>query len=534
MSDVSKSTLEEITSRRTFAIISHPDAGKTTLTEKLLLYSGMVRTAGMVRARKGSKNASSDWMAMEQERGISITASAMQFPYKDAVINVLDTPGHQDFSEDTYRTLTAADSAIMVIDAAKGIETQTKKLFAVCRMRNVPILTFINKCDLPTRDPLELLQELEEVLGIQAAPIYWPIGEGKSFAGVVEIENKTILLFEKSQFGGAERAILKRIPYSELQASDMLDAELKAKLESDLELIAGAGNKFDKEAFLKGEQTPVFFGSALTNFGVEPFFDTFVELAPSPRPTKIKKDNGEETYLQPEDSTFSGFVFKIQANMNPKHRDSMAFLRICSGVFTRDMTAKNERLGTEVRLSRSYSMLAKDRETIDNAYPGDVVGFTNPGAFQIGDTISSTPGFCFPDMPQFAPEIVSQIRPLDVMRRKAFDKGLTQLSNEGAIQILKSYDNPAAPMMVAAVGRLQFDVLQYRIEDEYNVKTQLEFLPYTVCLYIVGDPRTVKKTQSAALAVDLKDRPLILLTGEWEKRYITEQNPDHKFLLFLG
>jgi peptide chain release factor 3 len=533
MNDQIKNIPGEIAARRTFAIISHPDAGKTTLTEKLLLYSGMVRTAGMVRARKGAKSASSDWMAMEQERGISITASAMQFPYKDAVINVLDTPGHQDFSEDTYRTLTAADSAIMVLDAAKGVEVQTRKLFAVCRMRNVPILTFINKLDLPSRDPLELLQEVEDVLGIQSAPIYWPIGEGKSFAGVIEIESKNILLFQKSEFGGAEKALLKRIPYSEIKNTDLLDNELKEKLEIDLELIGGAGTKFDKQAFLEGKQTPVFFGSALTNFGVEPFFDTFVELAPPPRAVKVIKENGEEKQIKPEDPVFSGFVFKIQANMNPKHRDSMAFLRICSGVFSRDMVAKNERLKSEVRLSRSYSMLAKDRETIDNAYPGDVVGFTNPGAFQIGDTIASEFGFSFPDMPQFAPEIVAQIRPLDVMRRKAFDKGLTQLSNEGAIQILRSYDNPAAPMMVAAVGRLQFDVLQYRVEDEYNVKTQLEFLPYTVCLYIQGDPRTIKKTQSAALAIDLKDRPLILLTGEWEKRYISEQNPNHKFLLFL-
>ncbi len=533
MSEISKNISAEIAARRTFAIISHPDAGKTTLTEKLLLYSGMVRTAGMVRARKGGKSASSDWMAMEQERGISITASAMQFPYKGAVINVLDTPGHQDFSEDTYRTLTAADSAIMVLDAAKGIETQTRKLFAVCRMRKVPILTFVNKLDLPSRDPLELLQELEEVLGIQSAPVYWPIGEGKSFAGVVEIASKNVLLFEKSEFGGSEKAILKKIPYANLKSSGLLDQELVSKLEEDLELLSGAGTKFDKQSFLDGKQTPVFFGSALTNFGVEPFFDTFVELAPPPRQVKIERGNGETEYIQPESEVFSGFVFKIQANMNPKHRDSMAFIRICSGVFSRDMAAKNQRLKSEVRLSRSYSMMAKDRETIDYAYPGDVVGFTNPGAFQIGDTIASELGFRFPDMPQFAPEIVSQIRPLDVMRRKAFEKGLTQLSNEGAIQILKSYDNPATQVMVAAVGRLQFDVLQYRIEDEYGVKTQLEFLPYTVCLYIKGDPRTIKKTQSAALAVDLKDRPLILLTGEWEKRYIIEQNPDHQFLLFL-
>ena len=533
MEEENKTAADEIAARRTFAIISHPDAGKTTLTEKLLLYSGMVRTAGMVRARKGGKAASSDWMAMEQERGISITASAMQFRYKDAVINVLDTPGHQDFSEDTYRTLTAADCAIMVIDAAKGVETQTRKLFAVCRMRNIPILTFINKMDLPARDPLDLLQEVEEVLGIQSAPLNWPIGEGKSFRGVVEIESKNILLFEASKLRGAEKAELRRVALSSLAQSNILEQDLKEKLENDLELLSVAGNKFNKENFLLGKQSPVFFGSALTNFGVEPFFDHFVNLAPPPRAVKIIKDNGEEALLDPEHPAFSGFVFKIQANMNPKHRDSMAFIRICSGVFSRDMVVKNQRLKSEVRLARSYSMLAKDRETIDNAYPGDVVGFTNPGAFQIGDTIASEYGFRFPDMPQFAPEILAQIRPLDVMKRKAFDKGLTQLSNEGAIQILKSYDNPAALPMVAAVGRLQFDVLQYRIEDEYGVKTHLDLLPYTVCLYIIGDPKTIKKTQSAAVAVDLKNRPLILLTGEWEKKYIAEQNPEHKFLMFL-
>lgn len=533
MSEGDKDTTKEIASRRTFAIISHPDAGKTTLTEKLLLYSGMVRTAGMVRARKGGKAASSDWMAMEQERGISITASAMQFRYKDAVINVLDTPGHQDFSEDTYRTLTAADSAIMVLDAAKGVETQTRKLFSVCRMRNVPILTFINKLDLPSRDPLDLLQEVEEVLGIQAAPLNWPVGDGKLFKGVIEIATKTLLLFERSEAGGAEKALLKRVSYDEIQKTDLLPDDLKAKVADDLELLSVAGNKFNRQTFLEGSQTPVFFGSALTNFGVEPFFDAFVDLAPSPRAMKVHLTSGGDDLLSPEDNRFSGFVFKIQANMNPRHRDSMAFLRICSGKFERDMVVRNVRLKSEVRLSRSYSMVAKDRETIDAAYPGDVVGFTNPGAFQIGDTISSTLDFRFPDMPQFAPEIVAQIRPLDVMKRKAFDKGITQLSNEGAIQILRSFDNPAASPMVAAVGRLQFDVLQFRIEDEYGVKTHLDFLPYTVCLYIIGDPRTLKRSQSAAVALDLKERPLLLLTGEWEKNYIAEQNPEHQFLMFV-
>jgi len=527
------SVAEEIASRRTFAIISHPDAGKTTLTEKLLLYSGMVRTAGMVRARKGQKTASSDWMAMEQERGISITASAMQFPYKNAVINVLDTPGHQDFSEDTYRTLSAADCAIMVLDAAKGVENQTRKLFAVCRMRGIPILTFINKLDLPSRDPLELLQEVEEVLGIQSSPINWPIGEGKSFSGVIDIAARNVLLFERSEMGGAAKAKIDVIPYSELEKSQLPD-DIREKLESDLELLSIAGNPFSNEKFLSGNLTPVFFGSALTNFGVEPFFDKFVELAPSPRPVEVVKDNGDPDIISPEESRFSGFVFKIQANMNPRHRDSMAFIRICSGVFSRDMVVKHVRRKEEVRLSRSYSMVAKDRATIDYAYPGDVVGVTNPGMFQIGDTISSEYGFRFKTMPQFAPELVANVRPKDVLRRKAFDKGLTQLSDEGAIQILRSYDHPSSSPMVAAVGRLQYDVLQYRIEDEYNVKVEIEMLPYTLCLYIVGDPRGMKRTQSSALALDKNDRPLILLTGEWEKRYILEQNPGLELTQFMG
>jgi peptide chain release factor 3 len=518
--------------RRTFAIISHPDAGKTTLTEKLLLYSGMVRTAGMVRGRKGSKATSSDWMAMEQERGISITASAMQFSYKGTTINLLDTPGHQDFSEDTYRTLTAADCAIMVIDAAKGVEAQTKKLFEVCRLRGIPAMTFVNKMDLPARDIFDLLSEVETVLGVKASPLYWPIGSGRYFVGVVNLQTKIVSLFQKSAHGGADRAIIEELPLAEFVARKSIDEELLSQLEFELALLEEAGNPFDYDDFLAGKISPVFFGSALTNFGIEPFFDSFVSLAPAPRPVHAKKNNGDDVIISSESEFFSGFVFKIQANMNPKHRDSMAFIRICSGVFERDMMVKHHRSGKDVRLSRSYAMAGQDRNTVDLAFPGDVIGVINPGVFGIGDTVSSINGFQFRDMPQFPPEIIAQIRPLDVMKRKAFEKGVTQLCSEGAVQMLRSYDNPHGTPYVAAVGKLQFEVLQYRIKEEYGVDTALDVLPYRYSAWLIGDPKDLKKTQSSFLALDSKDRVVVLFTGEWEKNYLLEKNPDcslHEF-----
>lgn len=521
----------ETAARRTFAIISHPDAGKTTLTEKLLLYSGMVRTAGMVRARKGGKSASSDWMAMEQERGISITASAMQFRYKGAVVNVLDTPGHQDFSEDTYRTLTAADSAIMVIDAAKGVENQTRKLFAVCRMRNIPILTFINKMDLPSREPLDLLHEVEEVLGIRSAPMNWPVGYARSFAGVADCRTKQLTLFTKSATGGSDRALSRQCTVDEALKSGLIESDVQQKLAEELELLAIAGNPFKREAFLGGELTPVFFGSALTNFGVEPFFDSFVDLAPAPRSYSALRADGSEIEINPANSPFSAFVFKIQSNMNVRHRDSMAFLRVCSGEFQRDMMVYHHRLAREIRLARSYSMVAKDRTTIDAAFPGDVVGAINPGVFAIGDTISAldTPGghdFNFKPMPKFPPEVIAQIRPVDVLKRKAFEKGMTQLALEGAVQILYSYDDRTAAPFVAAVGQLQFDVLQYRLRDEYGVETKLDLMPYRYGSYVFGDPKTIRRTQGSYLARDAQDRTLLLYTSDWEKRFILEQSPE--------
>jgi peptide chain release factor 3 len=510
--------------RRTFAIISHPDAGKTTLTEKLLLYSGMIQTAGMVRGRKGGKVAVSDWMGMEQERGISITASAMQFPYKDAVINVLDTPGHQDFSEDTYRTLTAADCAIMVIDAAKGVEAQTRKLFKVCSLRGIPVMTFVNKMDLPGRDPLDLMHEVEEVLGIHASAVNWPVGSGREFTGVVDRRTRDLLLFTKTSVGGAAKAKVERIPLSHPEVKNHVTPDLWDKLHQDLELLAVAGNPYDHPEFLRGKVTPVFFASALTNFGVEPFFDAFVEMAPPPGPRPADGPQGE-ILVDPAETPFSAYVFKLQANMNPKHRDSTAFLRICSGRFERDLVVKHHRSGKELRLSRPHTMLAADRNTLDLAYPGDIVGVINPGLFAIGDTLSVTGGFQFKPLPSFQPEIFARVRPKEVAKRKSFDKGVEQMTAEGTVQMLKSWDG--MDFYVAAVGRLQFDVLQYRLKSEYGVESDLELLPYHCSAWLSGDPETFDPPVQVLKTRDKLERPVILFRTLWDKDYTARKCPDH-------
>lgn len=517
--------------RRTFAIISHPDAGKTTLTEKLLLYSGMLRTAGMVQGRKGRKGAASDWMAMEQERGISITASAMQFPYKGSVINVLDTPGHQDFSEDTYRTLTAADSAIMVIDAAKGVEKQTRKLFEVCKLRQIPVLTFINKMDMPCRDPLDLMSEVEEVLGIGASALNWPIGSAKGFKGVVDRVRSEILLFSKAATAGAMKAEVRRYPLEDLQQIDELSADEKQELSDQLELLQAAGNPFKREDFLAGKVTPVFFGSALTNYGVEPFFDAFVDLAPSPTARIADLPGGNEKAIDPLQTPFSAYVFKLQANMDRRHRDSMAFLRICSGRFDRDLVVRHHRLGREVRLSRPHSLVAGERKTVDVAYPGDIVGVINPGLFAIGDTVSLSGGFDFKPLPQFQPEVFARVYPKDVGKRKSFDKGIEQLTSEGAIQLLKTVGD-GTPLF-AAVGQLQFEVLQYRLRDEYGVETQLQPESFECSAWLIGDPATFQKPARAMLVHDKQNRPVVLFNSLWEKQYAAKQNPKHQLLDIL-
>lgn len=511
--------------RRTFAIISHPDAGKTTLTEKLLLYSGMIRTAGMVRGRKGGKATSSDWMGMEQERGISITASAMQFGYKGAVVNLLDTPGHQDFSEDTYRTLTAADSAIMVIDAAKGVETQTRKLFAVCRLRGIPVLTLINKMDLPGRPPLDLMTEVEQALDIHAGAINWPIGSGIDFVGIVTRSDQRVQLFSRTAPGGATKVEVETMMLSDLSISGRVSDAIMEQVQHDLDLLEIAGNPFSRERFLTGEVTPVFFASALTNFGIESFLDAFVELAPTPSARLADGDDGAERSVDPIEAPFSAYVFKLQANMNPKHRDSTAFLRVCSGRFERDMVVKHHRLGREVRLSRPHSMVAQERSTVEEAFPGDIIGIINPGLFVIGDTISVTGGFNFKPLPQFQPEIFARIRPTDVGKRKAFDKGMWQMAQEGTVQIMRSLDEKES--FVAAVGRLQFDVLQYRLRNEYRVETILEPLSFTCSAWLEGDVQIFKAPTSSMIVKDERNRLVVLFADGLMKTIARDRNPNH-------
>jgi peptide chain release factor 3 len=529
MTDEFTAIQEEVAKRRTFAIISHPDAGKTTLTEKLLLYSGMIQTAGMVKGRKGRKSAASDWMAMEQERGISITSSAMQFSYKGAVINVLDTPGHEDFSEDTYRTLTAADCAIMVIDASKGVERQTRKLFEVCRLRKIPVLTFINKMDMPGRDPLELMNEVENVLQIHSSAMNWPIGSGKEFMGVVDRSKQECIFFIKTSFGGSQKAEQQKIALHSQEAEEKIGKQMYQTLLQELELLELAGNSFSKEEFLEGIVTPVFFASALTNFGVEPFFDAFIDLAPAPHSRVANLPDGSEIEIDPVKTPFSGYVFKLQANMDKQHRDSMAFIRICSGRFERNLTVKNLRSGKTIRLSHPHGMVAGERTTLDYAYPGDVIGVINPDFFAIGDTICVSGSFQFKPLPQFQPEIFAKIYPKDVGKRKSFDKGVLQLVSEGAIQMLKPYDGEG-DLIFAAVGQLQFEVMQYRLKDEYGVDTSISFLPYQCSAWILGDMKTFVKSSSSGVVQDRLGRPMALFAGAWEKQYSMKQNPNHQLV----
>ena len=527
--ELNSSLSKQISSRRTFAIISHPDAGKTTLTEKLLLYSGQIHTAGVIRGRKGRKFATSDWMSMEQERGISITASAMQFSYKDVIINILDTPGHEDFSEDTFRTLTAADCAIMVIDAAKGIEKQTLKLFEVCRLRKIPVLTFINKMDMPGREPLDLMGEVEAALNIKSYAYNWPIGLGKEFCGVYDrIANKA-LLFETSTKGGSQLANMSTHTLEDPKILNLIGQAELDRLKGDLSLIDTAGNSFNKEEFLSGSMTPVFFASALSNLGIEPFFNTFINLAPPPSARFANRPDGTEILIDPVTTPFSAYVFKIQANMDRKHHDSLAFLRICSGEFEKNMVIKHHRLNRDIRLARPHSLFAGERVTLSNAVAGDIVGVINPSIFFIGDTVSLTGGFNFKPLPQFQPEIFAKVTPKNVGKRKAFDKGVRQLAEEGAIQMLYS-QNQFDSTFYGAVGRLQFEVLQYRLEDEYNVETNLEILPYQCSSWIIGDIATYKKPFSSIIVKDRRENLMVLFNSSWEKQYAIKENPNHQFI----
>ncbi|MGB0387013.1 MAG: peptide chain release factor 3 [Ardenticatenaceae bacterium] len=505
---------EAVAVRRTFAIISHPDAGKTTLTEKLLLYGGAVHTAGAVRARKNQRSATSDWMKMEQERGISVTSTVLQFPYKGYTINLLDTPGHQDFSEDTYRTLTAADSAVMVIDAAKGIESQTKKLFQVTSERGVPIFTFVNKMDRPARPPLDLLDEIEEVLGLVPVPMNWPIGDGENFKGVYDRMTGTVHLFERTAHG-AKAAKVEVSDLDDPALLELLGENALYQLQEDVELIEGLLPSFEIEAFSKGQITPVYFGSALTNFGVQLFFDTFVQYAPKPGTRQTVNGSGE---VSPLSNHFSGFIFKIQSNMNPKHRDSIAFLRICSGKFERTMMVKHPREGKQVRLSSSHRFFAQERQTVEEAYPGDVVGLISSGQFAIGDTLCTGPEVEFEPMPRFQPEHFARLVHNDTNRYKQFWKGLGQLQKEGAIQVFYQPHLRGREPILAAVGELQFDVVRYRLESEYNTQTQLGRLPYSIARWVDAPPEVIANlpwSNNAFRVEDNKGRTVALFKTQW-------------------
>ncbi|HTX60066.1 MAG TPA: peptide chain release factor 3, partial [Verrucomicrobiae bacterium] len=470
---------EEVRRRRTFAIISHPDAGKTTLTEKLLLYGGAIHVAGQVSARKRQRQATSDWMALERERGISITSTVLQFPYGQYIVNLLDTPGHQDFGEDTYRTLLAADAAVMLIDAAKGVEPQTKKLFAICRERGIPLFTFMNKLDRPSRDPLELLDELESILGIGAYPMNWPLGSGESFRGVYDRQTKAMHLFERSAHG-ATRAAVTVTGARDDRLRELVDEQSYATFLDGIDLLDGAGAPFDRAAMLRGEVSPVFFGSAVTNFGVQLFLDNFVGMAPAPGPVPAAQGGP----VNPADERFCGFVFKVQANMDPRHRDRIAFVRVCSGKFERDMVVRNARSGKEVRLSRAMRLFADERESLEAAYAGDVVGLANPGVFAIGDSVYDGERVEFPAIPAFAPEHFAAVRSIDSAGYKSFGKGISQLREEGAVQVFYPYGSPRTEPVVAVVGELQFEVAKYRLESEYNVKTHFTVLPYALARHV--------------------------------------------------
>lgn len=514
--------INEIEKRRTFAIISHPDAGKTTLTEKLLLYGGAIRMAGSVKARKASKHAVSDWMEIEKQRGISVTSSVMQFNYEGYCINILDTPGHQDFSEDTYRTLMAADSAVMVVDAAKGIEAQTRKLFNVCSLRGIPIFTFINKMDRESKDPFELMQQLEEELGIKTYPVNWPIGSGKDFKGVYERENKVIQTFDGGNHGQTEvETVEGNVEDSVFR--DLLGDDLHDKLIEDIELLDIAGDEFDIEKLRKGELTPVFFGSALTNFGVKPFLEEFLKLTPPP--LARNSDQGEIDVFRKD---FSAFIFKIQANMNKAHRDRIAFMRICSGEFKKGMEVFHVQNGNKVRLTQPQQFLAQDREIIEKAYAGDIIGVFDPGIFNIGDTLCESPDkFKFEGIPTFAPEHFARVRTVDTMKRKQFIKGITQISQEGAIQVFKEVNIGVEELIVGVVGVLQFEVLEYRLKNEYNVDIKMDRLGFKSIRWIENkdiDPKSLVITSDAKLVKDLDDRNLLLFQSEWSIGWALEHN----------
>ncbi len=515
--------LEEVAKRRAFAIISHPDAGKTTLTEKLLLYGGAIHLAGSVKARRAQRHAASDWMDVEKERGISVTSSVLQFEYEGRHLNLLDTPGHQDFSEDTYRTLLAADSAVMLLDNRKGVEAQTRKLFDVCRMRRLPIFTFVNKCDRVGVDPLQLLDDVEADLGIHCAPVTWPLLDGLECLGVYDRRSGLLHRFRRTGDHGATRAAAETVALADARADELFPAAALERLREEVELLDAAGSEATPEAVRAGRVSPTFFGSALLNFGVELFLKYFLEHAPAPGPREV---GGRE--LRPDDSTFRGFVFKIQANMDPRHRDRIAFVRIVSGSYEPGMTVTNLRTDSPVRLASARRFLAQDREMLEEAVAGDVVGIHDRGSLRIGDTLSGDGGPAFDDIPRFSPEHFARIRTEDPLRRKHLDRGLRELSEEGAVQVLFSESGPNPAPMVAAVGALQFEILLHRLEHEYGVEARLQPLPYHHARWAEGDEDEIRRLAAGygrTLALDHRDRPLVLFETEFSLRTAAEDAP---------
>ena len=510
--------------RRTFAIISHPDAGKTTITEKLLLFGGAIQLAGSVKGRKAARHATSDWMEMEKERGISVTTSVMQFEHKDSIINLLDTPGHEDFSEDTYRTLTAVDSALMVIDVAKGVEDRTIKLMEVCRLRDTPILTFINKLDREGREPIELLDEVESILKIECAPMTWPIGMGKRFKGVYQLYKDEIILFNPHHGGRiAESQIIKGLNNPHLDELLGLQAD---ELREEIELVQGASHKFDLDKYLRGEQTPVFFGSAINNFGIIELLDAFAEYAPSPRPRQA-----EQREVEPEENKFSGFVFKIQANMDPAHRDRVAFMRICSGKFDKGMKLHHVRMGKSIQVANAITFQADSRKNVEEAYPGDIIGLHNHGTIQVGDTFTQGETLKFGGIPYFAPELFRRVVLKDPLRAKALQKGLVQLTEEGATQLFKPLKNN--DLILGAVGILQFDVTAHRLKNEYNVECVYDASPINTVRWVSAkNPAKLEEFKNKAfenLAEDGGGYLVYLATSRVNLQLTEERWPDITF-----
>jgi len=516
---------KEIQKRRTFGIISHPDAGKTTLTEKLLLFGGAIQMAGAVKSRKSSRHATSDWMTMEQERGISVTTSVMKFDFDGYEVNLLDTPGHQDFSEDTYRVLTAVDSALMVIDSAKGVEVQTKKLMEVCRMRNTPIITFINKLDREGMDPLDILADIEDTLQVECAPLSWPIGMGKRFKGVYNLYQKQLHLFTPGQeTKGDEGMVITDLSDPKL---DELLGEQAGELRDEVELLEGASNPFDLEHYLKGNQTPVFFGSAINNFGVRELLEAFVELSPAPGPRQTVTRE-----VDPKEDAFSGFVFKIQANMDPAHRDRIAFFRICSGKFTRGMKVRHHRIGKDISLSNATIFMAQDRSTVEEAYPGDIIGIHNHGTIKIGDTFTTKEDLKFTGIPNFAPEHFRKVYLKNPLKVKQLQKGLIQLAEEGAVQVFRPL--MGSDYIMGAVGVLQFDVTMARLKDEYGVDATYEGANFAAARWVISDDKkkleAFRKDQGANLALDAEGNLTFLAQSTWRLSNAMEEWPEVTFL----